>query len=188
MSIQIVENHVDFPSRVFRDDFIHKIEKLATSAPGIVPGFDLASDHIQGSKQGRRSIPFVTMAESVHGFAVRQAEVTLSPLQRLDMRLFIDAKNHRIFRRIQIETDHIGCFWSELRIGWDTPTAPSLQLNTAAPQDSPYMVFTNVAQFLRQKFSVPLGKALRRFFVQHFQYALFGGLGILLRFARPWRV
>ena len=36
VGIEIVENNMDFPVGVFRYDLIHEIEKLTTSAPGIV--------------------------------------------------------------------------------------------------------------------------------------------------------
>src|SRR6185437_13666178 len=138
---------------------------------------------IEGRKQGRRSMPFITMAEAVHSFAVGQAKIALSPLQRLDMGLLVNTDNHRVLRRIQIEPDHVGGLRTELRVRRDAPTAPPLKLNAAPTQNSPYLVFAYVAQRLCQQFSIPLRKTFRRRFVEHLQHTLFRAFAVFVGLA-----
>jgi hypothetical protein len=69
---------------------------------------------------------FIAVAESVHGFAIGHSQIALRPLQRLDMWLLVNAQHHGLFRRIQVQTDNVRRFGSELRICRNTPTPPPL--------------------------------------------------------------
>ena len=53
-------------------------------------------------------MPLVIVALSGQGASVRQLQITLRPLQRLDRRFLIDAHDNRIVGRRHIEADHIG--------------------------------------------------------------------------------
>lgn len=61
--------------------------------------------------------------------AVRQFQPALRALQRLNMRLFVHAQHHGIFRRIQVQPDHVGRFLRKAWIRADTPAPPPLQRN-----------------------------------------------------------
>ena len=47
VGIQVVEDDVHLTIRVSRHDLIHKIQKLAPSAAGIMTGLNLACDYVQ---------------------------------------------------------------------------------------------------------------------------------------------
>jgi len=70
-------------------------------------------------------MPFVAVAEPVHGLAVGETMIDLSPLQRLYMRLLVNTNDHhRLLRRVQIEADHVGAFG---------PNAGSVVMHRIAP-------------------------------------------------------
>jgi hypothetical protein len=183
VSIEGVENHVDFLSRIFRHDLIHEIEELAPPPSRVMAGFHLARHDIEGSKQRGRSVPLIAVAEAVHGFSVGQSKVALGSLQSLNMRFLINTDNYSFLRRIQIETDHIGCLRAELRVGGDAPTAPPLELDAATSQNPPDMVLTDIPQSLRRKLPVTLRKPSGRRFVEYLQHTVFRVFGVLVRLA-----
>jgi hypothetical protein len=88
MRVQIVENNVPLSIRTVSQQFVHKIQKLPSSTPGIVAGFHLSGGDIQCCKQRRRPMSLVAMAETIHGLAIGQSKIALRALQGLDVRLF----------------------------------------------------------------------------------------------------
>ena len=70
VSVEIIENHVDFPARVLGHGPVHEIEKLASPPPRVVSCFHLAGDHVKRGKPSRCSVSLVTVAEAIHGLAV----------------------------------------------------------------------------------------------------------------------
>src|SRR5262249_17930412 len=120
--VQIVEDHMNLPSRMVTDHLIHEIEKLAPSAPRIEAVLNLPGRHIQSRKQGGSSVSLVIMAEPPQGPASGNLQVPLSPLQGLDMRFFIHRHNQGMVGRVQVKPNNVSCFGSKLRVGADTPT------------------------------------------------------------------
>ena len=47
MSVQVVQNYVDFPSGMVGDNAIHVVEEFPAPTARIVPGFDLSGGNIQ---------------------------------------------------------------------------------------------------------------------------------------------
>src|SRR5215831_15582183 len=86
MSIEIVQNDMDLAAAVLGDDIVHEIEKLSSPSSRIMAHPPLTGGNLQGSKQSAGAMPFVAVAESVQGFAVRQSQPSLRPLQNLNMR------------------------------------------------------------------------------------------------------
>jgi hypothetical protein len=74
------------------------------------------------------------VAEAIDGTAVGQSQVTLCPLQRLNMWLFIDTDYDGFFGRIQIQADHVGGFRAELGICRHAVTAISWVMPRSAAQ------------------------------------------------------
>ena len=70
VSVQVVEDDVNFSPGVLGNHFVHEIEKLAPPTPGVVPGGYLTGGNIQRRKQSGCAMTLVAVAESVHGFAV----------------------------------------------------------------------------------------------------------------------
>src|SRR5947207_15584867 len=92
-------------------------------------GEHLAGHDLQGGKQRTCPVTFVLMADASQGRSIRQSEVALCALQRLNVRLLIDAEHQRILRWMEIECDHVGGLRPELRIRADAPTSLALQLD-----------------------------------------------------------
>jgi len=79
--------------------------------PGDLPGRDL-----QRREQGRGAMAFVVVRATL-----RQARLhgqhRSGPVQRLDLRLLIDAQHDRVLRRRQVEPDDIDDLADQLRVG-----------------------------------------------------------------------
>lgn len=143
-------------------DLVHEVQEFAAPAAGVVPGFHLAGHHIQRGEKRGGAVAFVAVAEAVNGAAIRQPQVPLRALQCLNARFLIDAPDHGVFRRVQIQRHHVGGLRAELRIGGDAPTAAALELNAAAAKNASNLVGADVAQRLGQQRAVPLRVTIRR--------------------------
>ena len=64
--------------------------------------------------------------------AGRQRQNRIAPIQRLNRRLFIDAEDRRVLRRIQIEPDDLGGFGFEIGIGRAQIAFQAMRLEAAA--------------------------------------------------------
>ncbi len=95
--------------RCFSVDAIQETDKITTSMPFHAVADNLAIEHVQCRKKGGRSISFVIMR---HGSAATfvKREARLGAIKCLNLRLLIEAQNHRMFGRIQIQTDDVTKF------------------------------------------------------------------------------
>ena len=50
VSVQVVEDHVDFPLGVVGDHLVHEIEKLSTPPPFVMPGLDMTGCDVEAAK------------------------------------------------------------------------------------------------------------------------------------------
>src|SRR6476620_8405797 len=57
---------------------------------------DLASRHLEGGKQRRRTVALVVVAVSRQCASVRQLQIALRALERLDRWRLVDAQNDRV--------------------------------------------------------------------------------------------
>src|SRR4030095_14555830 len=114
---------MNLPSRLLADDLIHEVEKLAPPSPRIVAGLNLPSSHIQSRKQGGSPVPLVIMAETTQCPSARNLQVSLSSLQRLDMRFLIHRQDQGVVGRLQIKANNVGRLRGKLRIGAHTTDA-----------------------------------------------------------------
>jgi hypothetical protein len=60
------------------------------------------------------AVTLVILALAGQGAFVRELQIGLRPLQRLDRRLLIDTENDRLVRPVDTETDHVNRFRREL--------------------------------------------------------------------------
>jgi hypothetical protein len=86
---QIVEDDVKLAVGIRRHDAVHEVEELDAPAPPIVAADHLTCGDLQGSEQRRRSMPLVIVRLARHGASVRQLQIALGTLQRLDRGLLI---------------------------------------------------------------------------------------------------
>src|SRR6516225_5967479 len=89
---------------------IHEAEKLDAAPPLRMRSKDLSGGDFERRKQGRGAVPLVLVALAGQGASVRELQIALRPLQRLDRQLLIDTEHNRLDRRIDVEADHIGGF------------------------------------------------------------------------------
>ena len=171
VGIEIVQDHMDLPAGMLGNHAVHEIQELDATAALIMAGLDQASGNIERGKQGRGPVTFVGMAESGHGFAIGQLQPALGALQSLDVRLLVDRNHHRILGRLQVEPDNVGSLLRKRRIGADTPTAPPRQRDLMPAQNSPDLMFGDVAQMPGQQAAVPAPVPGRRRLIQSRQDA-----------------
>ena len=101
VGVQVIQDDVNFLIRVVHNEFVHKAQKLPSSASLEVTGFDQTGRHVQGGEQGGRTVAFILVVETRQSSAIGQFEPSLGALQRLDCGLLVYAKNDGILGRIQ---------------------------------------------------------------------------------------
>ena len=134
-------------------------------------GNNPAAGDFERCKQGRGAVPLVIVALAGQGASVRELQVALRPLQRLDRRLLIDTENDRLGRRVDIETDHVGRFRRELRVIALAPGLAGSQIDVVLAQKAPNILNVNILQRHRQQRTRPAGVARRRRLIQKRQNA-----------------
>src|SRR5712671_2278902 len=65
MGVQVVQDDVHLPARVFGDDAVHEVQELEAPAAPVMAGFDQAGGHLQSGEQGRRAMTFVLVVKPV---------------------------------------------------------------------------------------------------------------------------
>jgi hypothetical protein len=75
----------------------------------------------------------VFMTEAAQRGAVRQPQVPLRALKRLNVRLLVDRDDHRVGWWSEIQGDNVRRLRGKLRIGADTPPT-TLQMNPVTPE------------------------------------------------------
>ena len=70
-------------------DAVHEVEELDAAATLVMARHNLAIGDVEGGKQRRSAVPRVVVCPAGQGAPVRQLEVALGALQRLDVRFLI---------------------------------------------------------------------------------------------------
>ena len=107
-------------------------------------------------------MPLVVVALAGQGAAVRQLQIALRTLQRLDRRLFVDTENNRLGGRIDIKADHIGCLGRERGIVALAPRLAGGKVDIVLAQEAPDILNINIAQSLSKQRTRPPGIARNR--------------------------
>jgi dihydroxyacetone kinase len=94
------EMHIE-PRRDAGIDLLQEPEKLLVPMARLALGNDLAVGDVECREQGRRAVAFIIMREAI-SIAEAHRQHRLSSLQRLDLALLIDTKNHGVFGRAEI--------------------------------------------------------------------------------------
>ena len=91
-----------------RQKFLMPMARLALGQDGAV-------EHIQCREQGCGAVPNVVVRDA---FDVSKAhrQQRLSALQGLTLALLVNAKNQRVLRRIQVQTDDVAQLFDEQRV------------------------------------------------------------------------
>ena len=161
--VEVVQHHMELPAGMGGDHRVHEGEKLPPApAVGVLGHRHLTGQHVERRKEGRGPVPFVLVADASNGGAVGEAQVPLSPLEGLDVRLLIDGEHHGVVGRVQIQADNVGGLGGKLRIGAQAPRPSALKLNPALPQDPPDVVLRHVPERLSNQRAGPRRVARRR--------------------------
>jgi hypothetical protein len=68
---------------------------------------DLRSvEYVEGGEQGGRAVALVVVGHRRQEAALHR-QARLRPIERLNLRLFVDRQHHRVRRRMDIEPDHV---------------------------------------------------------------------------------
>src|SRR5262249_6014499 len=138
MGTIVVEDDVDLPvgRLIFNDLGYESLEVNAFLALRGLTTDDSGSD-FQGGEEVDRAMPLVGAFQAPNDPAAARLNITGGPFQSLNRRLFVDAKDQRMFRRVQVQADNIGRFGGKLRVGADEPRAMRAQLNAVVAKSAP---------------------------------------------------
>src|SRR5690242_9775969 len=186
--VEVVEDNVKLAIGKGGNDAVHEAEELDAAAALGMRRDHLAGGNLESGEQGCRAVALVVVALAGQGPSVRQLQITLRPLQRLDRRLFVDAENNRLGRWVDIETDHIGGLRRERRIVALAPRFAGGKVDLVLPQEPPDVLYVNVGQRRRQQRTRPTGIALRRRLIQKRQNAPVRRRPVLRLLAAPRQV
>ena len=131
------------------------------------------------------AIALVIVAVAGQRPAVRQLQIALRPLQRLDRRLLVDADDDRVLGRRHVEPDHIGGLGDELGIVALAPGFAPGEVDLLRAQEAPDILDIDIAERCSQQRSRPARITLGWGLIQQRQDALVSRLGRVLRLSAP---
>ena len=114
VDVEIVENHVQvLPGKGF-DDILEEVQEIDRGATLLDMGHHLAAGNLQSRQQGLGAVTDILVGPAAR-FLGAQGQQGLSPVQRLNPRLFVDTQHQRIFRQIQIQAGLYPAAWLQNR-------------------------------------------------------------------------
>ena len=109
-------------------------QEVSAGVPGRAVSDDPPGGDLQRRVQAREAMPAIVV-----GLARRQpgpqGQQGLGPTQRLDLRLLVQAQDHRARRRIQVEPDHVVDLVLGLRIGRELERRDPMRLERVGAPD-----------------------------------------------------
>ncbi len=121
---------------------------------------DFAGRDIERRKEIERAISDVIVRPPFRRADVHRQD-RLGPLERLDLRLFVEGEHHRVVRRVHIQSDDISDFIHELGVGRDLEGARHVRFEAKGAPDPPHHRMTKPG-FRGHRSRAPVGLALRR--------------------------
>jgi len=116
----------------------------------------------------------VLVREAGQRAAVGQPQPALGALEGLDRGLLVDAQDHCVVGRVEVQAHDVGRLGRELGVGRDAPAAPSAQADALGLQHAPDVDGADVAQRGRQQVAGPGGVPGRWRLIEQVQDALRG--------------
>src|ERR1700732_1052347 len=127
---------------------------------------------------------FLIMAVAGQCPAVRELEIALCPLQRLDRGLLVNADDDGVLGRCHVEPDHVGGFGDERGIVALAPGFAPGEVDLLRAQETPDILDVDIVERGRQQRPCPARITLRRRLIQQRQDALVRR-GRVLRLSAP---
>ena len=115
--------------------------------------------HFQRGKERRRPVPFVVVGPPF-SLARAQGEQRRRAIQGLDLRLFVDAEDRSVRRRIEIQPHDVADLVDEQRIRRQLEALRAMRLQSERLPDAMHTHRTD-ARGLRQRARAPVGRAAR---------------------------
>src|SRR5258708_15583406 len=144
------------------DDVVHEVEEFDAAPALLVSRRHLAGGHLEGGKQCRGAIALVIVTMTAQCTAVRELQITLRTLQRLDRGLFVDADDNRVLGRRHVEPDYVGGLGYERGILALAPGFASGEVDLLGAQEAPDILDIDIAERRGQERPRPAAISLRR--------------------------
>jgi hypothetical protein len=132
--LTVVEHDVQFATRVLARDELHEAQEIRRGV-ALGAGVDhFTSRHVQRRVQIEHPVPLVVVRVSCCS-SLAQRQRQLRALERLDLRLLVDAQHDRVVWRVEVQADDI---LHLLREGWvlaDLVRAHQVRLEAVRSQD-----------------------------------------------------
>ena len=162
---EIVDDDVNLPARGCVATTPQEGDEVRARVPR-----DGLADHFAGLRiergvERQRAVAEVFKAVTF-GAAGRQRQHRVEPVERLNRRLFVDGKDDRVLRRIQIQPDHVRRLLLEIRIVRPHVAFEPMRLQAGAaprPRDEHVADFSTVASLRVLQCVLPSGGACRVF-------------------------
>ena len=97
---------------------------------------DLAVEHVERGEQRRRAVALVVVGHRPAAARLHR-QPRLGAVERLDLRLLVDAEHQRMRRRIDIEADDVAQLGHELGIARQLELAHPVRLQSVGAPDRP---------------------------------------------------
>lgn len=97
-------------------DEVEEAPKFSGTVPRQTFANDLAGGDVERRKQRGGAVPLVIVRVPL-GLAGAHGQQRLGPVQRLDLRLLVDAEHQGAVGRVEVETDDVSDLLDEQRIG-----------------------------------------------------------------------
>jgi hypothetical protein len=105
-------------------------------------------------------VPLVVVAPARERATVRELQIALLALQRLDRWLLVHAQHDGILGRRQVEADDVRGLGGKLRIVALTPGFAGGEVDLVGPQEAPYVLHAHITQRRGDQRRRPAGTAL----------------------------
>jgi len=93
----------------------------------------LSVQHVERRKQGRGAVALIVVRDSA-GAALLHGQAGLGPVERLDLALLVDAKDHCLVGRIEVEPDHVSHLGGEVLVPRDLERLDQMRLEPVGLQ------------------------------------------------------
>src|SRR5258707_2250479 len=153
------------------DDVVHEVEEFDAAPALLVSRRHLAGGQLEGGKQCRGAIALVIVTMTAQCTAVRELQIALRTLQRLDRGLFVDADDNRVLGRRHVEPDYVGGLGYERGILALAPRFASGEVDLLGTQEAPDILDIDIAERRGQERPRPAAISLRRPLIQQHQNA-----------------
>ena len=108
---EVVQDDVQFGGWILGHGAVHEVHELPLPLALVVPHLHSAGMHLQGSEEGRGTVPLVLMGIPAHCLPVGKSQPSLGAFQGLNGRLFIHTDDHGVLGGSRYSPTMSAAFW-----------------------------------------------------------------------------